>query len=225
VTDERTKVDHDVQAWYADPSRWAPQGKSYEWPDRVLLADGEQQGALVHNKDVLNLGCFYPEDELYFGHTARTWTAIDFVPDVIALCLSRFEWTKNVSFLVADMRALPFADASFDVVTDFSSGDHLLREDWHKVITEAHRVLRPAGHFLVCYANRAAFEALGPYWKECGDRPGDYGYVRTDTKEAMQQMLEERGFMVIKHSHDNVGQLRSGMLAVKRSPARTSSRP
>ena len=210
MSEERARVDHSVQVWYEDPDRWKPQGKT--WPDRVLL----DHGALIDSKHVLNLGCFYPEDEDELAHRAASWTAIDFVPSVIARCKAHRVWPATVRFEVGDMRDLRFADESFDVVTDFSSGDHLLREDWHKVISETSRVLREGGHFLVCYANREAFEALGPYWKECGDRHGEYGYVRTDTKEMMTTMLEERGFEVVRHSHTDVKDLRSGMLAVKR---------
>ena len=215
---ERAKVDHDVHVWYADKARWVPQGKTAGWPDRMLL----DQGKLIDGRDVLNLGCFYPEDEIELAHRARSWVAIDFVPEVIDACRALRNgdvpgdplWSPGLVFFVADMRELPFENESFDVVTDFSSGDHLLREDWHRVISEAHRVLRLDGLFLVCYANRTAFEALGPYWKEGGDRFGDYGYVRTDTPAAMASMLEERGFTVIRRSHE--ADLRAGMLAVKR---------
>jgi SAM-dependent methyltransferase len=210
---DKSMVDRHVYAWYASPARWCAQGKQKEWADRVLC----DHGVLFYGKDVLNLGCFYPEDEDAFAHLAHTWTAIDFVHEVIERCRAHRQWPSHVRFEVADMRELPYADQSFDVVTDFSSGDHLLREDWIKTIREAARVLRPQGRFLVCFANREAFiKLLGPQgWAVDTDQFGDYGYTRTDTFEGMVTMLEENGFKVIRRSHDNDLQLRAGMLAQK----------
>lgn len=214
---ESDKVDLHVKTWYAQERYWGPQNKTPEWPDRVLL----DQGELIDGADVLNLGCFYPEDELEFAHRALSWTAIDFVPEVIANCLQYKFWDRSTRFLVGDMRALVFGDRSFDVVTDFSSGDHLLREDWHKTIAEVHRVLRVGGHFLVCFANRYAFidilkvSELGVSWAEQPEQFCEYGYVRTDTPIGMATMLEERGFRIVKTSHDGRESLRAGMLAVK----------
>jgi SAM-dependent methyltransferase len=168
---------------------------------------------------VLNLGCFFPEDEEAFGHLARTWLAIDFVKEVVARCVKYRPWPHNVGFMQHDMRDLHgtcVGDAQFDVVTDFSSGDHLLKEDWLLVVAEVFRVLRPAGHFLVCFANNEAFIAFfGESWRERPAQSGEYGYVRTDTIAEMQAMLEAAGFEIVRKSHDNAGQLRTGMLARK----------
>jgi SAM-dependent methyltransferase len=218
---ESTKVDLHVKTWYAQKRYWGPQGKTAEWPDRVLL----DQGKLIDGKDVLNLGCFYPEDEFEFAERASRWIAIDFVLEVIerarAAAHERWPGQYIVQFKVADMRALPFAGSSFDVVTDFSSGDHLLREDWHKTIVEAYRVLRPGGYFLVCFANRYSFinvlkhSELGVSWAEQPEQFCEYGYIRTDTPEGMATMLEERGFNIVRASHCGVTELRSGLLARK----------
>mgnify|MGYP001578867588 CR=1 FL=1 len=209
---ETRDADHFVRVWYGDTSRLAPQGKTAEWPDRVLL----DQGALIDGKDVLNLGCFYPEDEEALAHRAGSWIAIDFIPGIVNFCRALRVWPSWVTFEVRDMRALKLEYERFDVVTDFSSGDHLPLEDWHRVIDEAYRVLRPGGHFLVCFANNPAFvKILGDHWRLAPAQFGEYGYVRTDTPEAMREMLEERGFEVVRESHCNDSQLRAGMLARK----------
>lgn len=226
---ESAKVDHHVHAWYAQPQYWVPQEKTAEWPDRILL----DQGALIRGKRVLNLGCFYPEDEEALGHLAKRWWAIDFSPEVIERCnqyswgLQQLvdpvpEWTQRVRFDVVDMRAMFFHDEVFDVVTDFSSGDHLLREDWVRTIAEVNRVLVPDGYFLVCFANRDAFikhlktSELGVSWAEQPEQFCEYGYVRTDTPAMMRAMLEAGGFEVVRESHCSEDDLRAGMLAVKR---------
>jgi len=209
---DSAEVDKHVRTWYAHPAYWGSQNKQPDWPDRVLC----DQGALFDDKDVLNLGCFYPEDEEAFAHRAHSWTAIDFVPEVIARCERLRAWPLSVRFEVGDMREIPFADETLDVVTDFSSGDHLLKEDWLRVIAEVARVLRPGGHFLVCFANNEAFiNFFGESWRSSPAQLGEYGYVRTDTIEEMAAMLEAAGLRVVRRSHDNDSKLRTGMLAVK----------
>lgn len=202
---DKSMIDRYVYAWYADPQRWRPQGKSEGWADRVLC----DQGELFFAHDVLNLGCFYPEDEEAFAHLARTWTATDFVPEVIERCRQHQQWPAHVQFQVADMRELSYADSSFDVVTDFSSGDHLSLEDWMKAIREAYRVLRPGGHFLVCYASALA------NWSDSLERYGDYGYERAIFPSDQHELLTRAGFQVVRRSHDGAGQVRAGVLAQK----------
>lgn len=55
----------------------------------------------------------------------------------------------TMRLVLADMTALPFADASFDV----SLGVHVfhLVSDWQQAVQEAMRVVRPGGLFLQCW--------------------------------------------------------------------------
>lgn len=56
----------------------------------------------------------------------------------------------RVALQTADMRALPFADASFDLVVSSLAVHNLgRREDRDRAIDEMHRVLRPGGHLVV----------------------------------------------------------------------------
>jgi len=57
----------------------------------------------------------------------------------------------NLSFVTASATALPFADATFDLVTGFEVIEHL--SDWRGLLAEARRVLRPQGAFLVSTPN------------------------------------------------------------------------
>lgn len=86
---------------------------------------------------------------------------------------------------VADMRALPFTDATFDAVVSAYAMDHIGREGADAAVREAHRVLRPGGEFLLIVVNddwwgRIAFGPLlahgnlpsPAWWREVGKAAG-----------------------------------------------------
>lgn len=58
----------------------------------------------------------------------------------------------SARFVQGSATALPFASASFELVTAFEVIEHL--EDWPNLIAEARRVLQPHGIFLVSTPNR-----------------------------------------------------------------------
>src|SRR5712691_4749575 len=92
-----------VQNWFNDPNNWGTSCKSDQCIDRRLLSQVNIAG-----KDILNLDCFVPEDEIACAAPAKYWAAIDFCYEVINRCRSMTEVPKNVEFLCMDMRNLIF---------------------------------------------------------------------------------------------------------------------
>lgn len=198
-----------VCKWYSLPEHWRATGKTTGCVDYVML----QQGELLRGKDVLNLGCFYPEEELRFGYLAHHWEAIDFSPAVISQC-RQLVTLPIVNFSVMDMRYLKFADASFDVVLDLSSGDQMAESSYRKVLAEVSRVLRNDGVFIIAFTDASWFSEHDDYWKTHRIKLGDYGYVRADTEEDMRLLLAGAGLKVrefIKGEADG----RAGIVAYK----------
>ena len=68
---------------------------------------------------------------------------------------ARISRRPAVRFLQASCEALPFADASFDLVAAFEVIEHL--EHWQRTSDEARRVLKPAGVLLVSTPNKAYY--------------------------------------------------------------------
>ena len=104
---------------------------------------------------VLDLGCGT-------GHSfhllaPRETVGVDVDPDSLA--------GQDRETVVADMRELPFEDASFDSVIAAHSVEHVPDPD--AVLAEAARVLRPDGTALVTTPNRLTFgrpdEIIDPY--------------------------------------------------------------
>jgi SAM-dependent methyltransferase len=96
---------------------------------------------------------------------------------------------RHTPFVGADMMALPFADASYDVVTCFSVLEHLdtelparryvpparQAERLQQTLAELVRVLRPGGHLYLttecCDYSRATTDAWKPAYYFVGDGP------------------------------------------------------
>jgi SAM-dependent methyltransferase len=68
------------------------------------------------------------------------------------------------SIVQADMRKLPFDDASFDALVSAYAVDHLQRDGSKQALAEARRVLKPGGHFLLMLVENEAWAklAFGP---------------------------------------------------------------
>jgi GT2 family glycosyltransferase/SAM-dependent methyltransferase len=86
----------------------------------------------------------------------------------------------RVRFVVADATDLPFADASFDVVTFFDVLEHI--PDDVRAAAEALRVLRPGGFVLVTTPSQhwrfPYYRALAPICPTDEDMIAEWGHVR-----------------------------------------------
>jgi ubiquinone/menaquinone biosynthesis C-methylase UbiE len=80
-----------------------------------------------------------------FAEVTRHATGIDLVPAMIeqAQSLQQERGLKNVSWKVADVYVLPYADASFSIVTSRYAFHHL--ENPRGVLSEMKRVCKPGG--------------------------------------------------------------------------------
>lgn len=193
-----------VKAWFSQANHFRSSGKSDTTVARVLL-----QGIDLTGKDVLNLGCFYPEDELAYGAQAKRWVAVDFCEPVLEWCRAVKNMPTTVEFQFQDIRQLTFWDASFDLVLDFSTGDHLIPTDFTQMVLEAKRVLRPNGLFLCTYQNAKYFvgEPL-EYWEQ------DTGYSRSMTPDTAGLLIQSAGFYILKNIAETEPQ--AGLIAQKK---------
>lgn len=95
----------------------------------------------------------------------------------------------------ADVRALPFVDASFDAIYSMGTIEHF--DETELAVREMARVLKPGGRAIIGVPNRhdpflrpllsTAMQALGLY---------AYGYEKSYSRRALREMLERSGFTV-----------------------------
>ena len=76
-------------------------------------------------------------------------TAVDLSPEMMAEALKKSE-AKNINFVLADVKELPFADESIDLITiSFATRNiNLNKEVLIKSFSEFYRVLKPGGLFV-----------------------------------------------------------------------------
>lgn len=192
------KPDEKVKQWYGTAEHWNNSDHGY---DNII--GSMRIEPLIQNKDVLNLGCFFPNIELIFAHRAKYWCSIDFTPEVIGWCKKDFpELLNYVFFLEMDMRQLILPDESFDVVLDLSSGDHLDLYDYQTTLDEIKRVLRKHGYFIVTYANLDHFNGEE-------ETRGNYGYERRISSKDLKTILQQKEFKIID---ENSNSIRSGLV-------------
>jgi SAM-dependent methyltransferase len=97
---------------------------------------------------------------------------------------------------VADVRDLPFADASFDAIYSMGTIEHF--DETERAVGEIARVLKPGGRAIVGVPNRhdpflrpllaRVLQALGLY---------AYGYEKSYSRRGLREMLERAGFSVV----------------------------
>ncbi|MEO8520782.1 MAG: class I SAM-dependent methyltransferase [Acidobacteriota bacterium] len=97
---------------------------------------------------------------------------------------------------VADVRDIPFLDASFDVVYSMGTIEHF--DETERAVREIARVLTPGGLAIVGVPNRhdpflrplmaAALQAVGLY---------AYGFEKSYSRRALREMLQRAGLSIV----------------------------
>jgi ubiquinone/menaquinone biosynthesis C-methylase UbiE len=136
--------------------------------------------------NILDIGCGTGAmlDELApFGDV----TGADFAPEALAFCRQRGD---HYPLTRADVRRLPFADDSFDVVTAMDIIEHI--DDDKAASSEILRVLKPGGRLFVTVP---AFPSL---WSEHDEALHHY---RRYTAPHLKDLFQRVGFSVPKLSY------------------------
>lgn len=122
---------------------------SLQAPERAIF---DAIGPALKQSRLLDLGVGGGRTTHELMQRCDHYVGADYAEPMVAACRSKFAdqiLNHDVRFEVADARALPFADASFDVVFFSFNGIDLVGADSRATaLAECRRVLRPGGHFV-----------------------------------------------------------------------------
>ncbi|MHB8574071.1 MAG: class I SAM-dependent methyltransferase [Dehalococcoidia bacterium] len=157
-----------------------------------LVALIEAAGLTGHER-VLDLGCGAGHTALAAAPHAASVVAVDVTPEMLAVAadLAAQRGVSNVEFRQADVAALPFPAASFDVVTSRYSAHHYA--DPAMAFAEAARVLRPGGRLLLADTVSPEDGALDTFMNAV-ELLRDASHVRNPRRSEWRRLLAEAGF-------------------------------
>ncbi len=105
----------------------------------------------------------------------------------------------DTRLLRADIRELPFDDASFDFLYTMGTIEHI--DEYRQAVAECHRVLRPGGRAIIGVPDRWNL-FLRPLMVEIMTRLGAYLYApeKSFSERELRGVVESAGFRVIERS-------------------------
>jgi ubiquinone/menaquinone biosynthesis C-methylase UbiE len=165
---------------------------------------------VAEGKDVLDAGCGVGYGTALLARSgAKRAVGVDASAEAVDLARTRSD--TGAEFRVADIRKLPFDEASFDLVTCFEAIEHV--EQPGAALTEFARVLNPEGLLLISSPNRIVYP------------PGNPHHVHEFEPEELREALSKRfSQVVLLRQHDWLCSLvGSDNLARQADPIQTSS--
>jgi len=106
----------------------------------------------LRDKIVLNIGGFFPIDEIFFSSVVKEFYSIDISPEVIEFAkkVANLELSKHLReklhFQVSDAANLPFENNFFGVTMSFSTLEHITEEKKRReAFSEMARVTKRGG--------------------------------------------------------------------------------
>lgn len=130
---------------------------------------------LAAGRRVLDAGCGTGYGAAMLAERARWVSGVDVAREAVEYARAHYA-RRNLAFVQASAAALPFPDASFDLVVSFEVIEHV--PGWEAVLAELRRVTAPEGICLVSTPNRLYYsEARG------ASGPNPYHYREFDWRE------------------------------------------
>ncbi len=158
----------------------------------------EQVG--VEGKHVLNVGCSFPVDELYYARKVGRWVSIDLSQQSLAAAEAILhkelhpDLAQKFSFRLADACDLPFEDNTFDLSVSMSTFDHIpSAEGRQKAVDEMARTTKPGGHVVVTVANWWCLPYAAGIWKMTREKTLHYGYAYLFSPIEIRKIGERSG--------------------------------
>ncbi|MFQ5524853.1 MAG: class I SAM-dependent methyltransferase [Thermoanaerobaculia bacterium] len=156
----------------------------------------------VHGKRILNIGCSFPVDEIYYARKVEHWISIDISQESLDVAREIVDeelhpdLARKFEFQYADATALPFEDGGFDLSVSMSTVDHLPTPEARQAsIDEMARTTRSGGHVVVTVPNWWCLPYAAGIWKMRRDDALHYGYVHLFSPLEIRRMGRQAGLV------------------------------
>lgn len=154
----------------------------------------------LKNKIVLNIGTFFPIDEIYFASKVKEFVSIDIAPEIIRVANEiadkeiHPDYRSQIRIEVADATSLPYPDEYFDVAFSFSTLEHIPeKQKREKAFKEISRVTKKGGYVIITVPNKLNIgKCLRSYWmQKKGTSP--FGYEHHYFPWELKRILKRNG--------------------------------
>lgn len=125
---------------------------------------------------------------------AGSGALISLIPNAIGLDLV----SKHPRMIKGDISDMPFGDDSFDTIFATEILEHLDDETLNKGLDEIYRVLCGGGHLVITVPNNEDMRQNMVVCPKCGAKFHRWGHMQVFDEERMREMLERRGFEIVK---------------------------
>jgi ubiquinone/menaquinone biosynthesis C-methylase UbiE len=178
---------------YLDAARYDAiryHGPANEYKQRVMQNAYTQLVGHLEGKRILDVGCGTGRGLIPFARKATFAIGSDASHDMLAFAARKAVEDLPCALVQAHAQGLPFADASFDVVTALNFLHIFSVETQREMIAEMKRVARPGGFLVLEFDNALQGLLLGLYKRyfrdERGSLPGEIRYVLGDHCRVVQ---------------------------------------
>lgn len=150
---------------------------------------------LARHKRILDIACGTGYGTHELAGMAISAVGVDRAAGAIRYASSHYR-RFNLSFLQASAGELPFADSSFELITAFEVIEHL--SDWQQLLTEARRLLKPGGQFVVSTPNKLYYTQSR---EQAGPNPfHEHEFTFEEFRESLAQVYPAVTLFVQNHS-------------------------
>lgn len=207
---EKKDVEKVISAYSKQVNHWQAKDPRDSWA--YILSKMQADYALISkidltDREVLNIGCSFPIDEIYFSRKVKKWTAVDLNPKVLKFARKIINrelspmFAERIIFIPADASQLPFDTESFDIVVSFSTIDHIPgSENRRRVIYEMSRVTKKEGYVIVTVPNRLNVPYYRGSQKLQKAGMASFGYEYSFTPWELKRLLISAGLHPISFS-------------------------
>jgi SAM-dependent methyltransferase len=154
----------------------------------------------IYEKRVLNVGCAFPVDELYFAGKVAQWVGVDLSTESIRMAQAVVErelhpdLARRVRFEIQDATRLEIDDETFDIGLSFSTFDHIPSHAKRQAaINELGRVTKSAGYVIVTAPNRRHWPYYSRSKSQQKRKLAHWGYEYCFAPGELKRMLLEAG--------------------------------